>query len=70
MAQRQFHTLQNNLDIARFVVEGNATGRQLGIGSYGSVEEVAIYKSSPWGIDGGAIYIIQGGYANTPIPGH
>ena len=40
MAQRQFETIQNDPNIARFVVEGTTTGRQLGIGSYGSVEEV------------------------------
>ena len=36
----QFQSLQNDPNITRFVVEGSATGRQLGIGSYGSVEEV------------------------------
>ena len=40
MAQRRFEALQNDPNIARFVVEGTTTGRQLGIGSYGSVEEV------------------------------
>ena len=40
MAQRRLETLQNDPSIARFVVEGITTGRQLGIGSYGSVEEV------------------------------
>ena len=44
MAQRhvQFHVLHTDPNFARFVVEGTATGRQLGIGSYGSVEEVAM----------------------------
>ena len=32
----------NYHDIARFVVSGRATGKQLGNGSYGSVEEVKI----------------------------
>ena len=32
--------LQNDPNLGCFVVEGVATGRQLGIGSYGSVEEV------------------------------
>ena len=36
--------LRNNQDLARFVVEGEANGRQLGTGSYGSVEEVRIVK--------------------------
>jgi hypothetical protein len=40
MAQSRYLALQNNPNIARFMVEGIATGRQLGIGSYGSVEEV------------------------------
>ena len=42
MAQRQFQALQNEPNIAHFLVEGTTTGRQLGIGSYGSVEEVVI----------------------------
>ena len=32
--------LRNIPGLARFVVEGIATGKQLGSGSYGSVEEV------------------------------
>ena len=42
MAQGQLsvQSLQNDRNIAHFIVEGTATGRQLGIGSYGSVEEV------------------------------
>ena len=40
MAQRRFQVFQNDPNIARFVVEGTSTGRQLGVGSYGSVEEV------------------------------
>ena len=36
------HALRNNPDIARFVIEGEANGRQLGTGSYGSVEEVSL----------------------------
>ena len=41
--------LQNNHQLARFTVQGRATGKQLGTGSYGSVEEVASYvlRSSP-----------------------
>ena len=42
MAQRRFQFLQNDPNISPFVVEGIATGRQLGVGSYGSVEEVYI----------------------------
>ena len=41
MELRRFQVLQNDPNIARFVLEGTAIGRQLGIGSYGSVEEVA-----------------------------
>ena len=40
MEQRRFQGIQNDPNIARFVVEGTTTGRQLGTGSYGSVEEV------------------------------
>ena len=47
MAERQqrqgLRTLQNNRQLARFVQEGRATGKQLGTGSYGSVEEVYEY---------------------------
>ena len=32
--------IRNDRNLARFVVEGRATGKQLGTGSYGSVEEV------------------------------
>ena len=44
MAQRQrhLHSLRNDRNLARFVVDGRATGRQLGTGSYGSVEEVRL----------------------------
>ena len=38
--QRQFRAIRNDRNLARFVVEGRATGKQLGTGSYGSVEEV------------------------------
>jgi hypothetical protein len=33
--------LRDNQDLAHFVIEGEANGRQLGTGSYGSVEEVS-----------------------------
>ena len=46
MAQRRFQVIQNDPNIARFVVEGTTTGRQLGIGSYGSVEEVCYHLLS------------------------
>ena len=35
--------LRNDPNIAHFVVEGTATGRQLGAGSYGAVEEVTMH---------------------------
>ena len=35
--------LKNNQDLARFVIQGEANGRQLGTGSYGSVEEVSLF---------------------------
>ena len=35
--------LRNDPNIAHFVVEGTATGRQLGAGSYGAVEEVIMH---------------------------
>ena len=47
MAERQqrqrLRALRNNRDIARFIVQGRATGKQLGTGSYGTVEEVFKY---------------------------
>ena len=33
--------LRNDPSLSRFVTEGSATGRQLGTGSYGLVEEVS-----------------------------
>ncbi|MCG8620379.1 MAG: hypothetical protein MJE68_00050 [Proteobacteria bacterium] len=38
--QRQLRAIRNDRNLARFVVEGRPTGKQLGTGSYGSVEEV------------------------------
>ena len=47
MARQQgLSGLRNNQDFARFVIEGEANGRQLGTGSYGSVEEVSLAKAS------------------------
>ena len=44
MAERQqrlrLRALCNDRNLARFTVQGRATGKQLGTGSYGSVEEV------------------------------
>ena len=40
MAERRLQALQSEPTLRRFVVDGSATGRQLGSGSYGSVEEV------------------------------
>ena len=41
--QRQrLRALREDRHLARFVIEGRATGKQLGTGSYGSVEEVLI----------------------------
>ena len=44
MAERQqkqrLRSLRHNRQLAPFVLEGRATGKQLGTGSYGSVEEV------------------------------
>ena len=44
MAERQqrqrLRALRNDRNLARFVVEGRANEKQLGTGSYGSVEEV------------------------------
>ena len=46
MAERQqrqrLRALRDNRQLARFIVEGRATGKQLGTGSYGSVEEVGV----------------------------
>ena len=45
--QRQgLRALRDNRDIAKFTVQGRATGKQLGTGSYGSVEEVFKYNFS------------------------
>ena len=38
----QLGILRRNLDLAQFVVEGTFTGRQLGSGYFGSVEEVCL----------------------------
>ena len=38
--QRRLLVLRDDRQLARFVIEGRATGKQLGTGSYGSVEEV------------------------------
>ena len=43
--QRRLQALRNDRELARFVVEGRATGKQLGTGSYGSVEEVAMAEA-------------------------
>ena len=40
MAERRLRALRNNRQLARYVLEGRVTGKQLGTGSYGSVEEV------------------------------
>ena len=46
MAERQqrqrLRTLRNDPNLARFAIEGRATGKTLGTGSYGSVEEVSL----------------------------
>ena len=46
MAERQqrqrLRALRDDRNLARFVVEGRATRKQLGTGSYGSVEEVLL----------------------------
>ena len=45
MAHRQrqrLRAVRNDPNLARFVVEGRATGETLGTGSYGSVEEVRL----------------------------
>ena len=39
--------LRDNRHLARFIIEGVPTGRQLGTGSYGSVEEVHIMLGTP-----------------------
>ena len=39
-AQRQLRALRNDRNLRRFVVQARPTGRQLGTGSYGTVEEV------------------------------
>ena len=47
MAQRQrqrLHALRNDPTLAHFVVEGVTTGRQLGTGCYGTVEEVRLLR--------------------------
>ena len=39
-AQQQLRTLTSDRNLRRFVVQARPTGRQLGTGSYGTVEEV------------------------------
>ena len=50
MAERQqrqrLRALRGNPNLSHFVIEGKATGKQLGTGSYGSVEEVSCYLKS------------------------
>ena len=42
MTQRQrLRVLRNDPNLASFVVEGVTTGKKLGTGSYGAVEEVS-----------------------------
>ena len=36
----QLGILRHNIDLTQYVIEGKLTGRQLGKGYYGSVEEV------------------------------
>ena len=36
--------LRNDQKLARYVIEGRSTGKQLGTGSYGSVQEVFYNK--------------------------
>ena len=45
MAQQRLRlrSLRTDRNLLRFIVEGRVTGKQLGTGSYGSVEEVASY---------------------------
>ena len=43
MAARRYVALQDDVDLAPFIMEGRSTGRQLGGGSYGSVEEVGFF---------------------------
>ena len=40
MAGQEGYHLQNHPNLSCFIVEGRATGKQLGTGSYGSVEEL------------------------------
>ena len=46
--QRRFSALQNDANIAQYLVEGHFVGRELGTGSYGSVEEVLIKLYKGW----------------------
>ena len=41
----QFRALSNDRNLRRFVVQARPTGRQLGTGSYGTVEEVHVYDN-------------------------
>lgn len=40
--RRSLVTIRDDPSLARFVMEGKATGKRLGVGSYGSVEEVHV----------------------------
>ena len=43
--QQIVRALRNNQILSRFVLEGRSSGRQLGTGSYGTVEEIRIAYS-------------------------
>ena len=64
MAERQqrqrLHALRNDRNLARFVIEGRATGKQLGTGSYGSVEEVCMKEITESGEPASLLFIILG----------
>ena len=40
----QFRALSNDRNLQRFVVQARPSGRQLGTGSYGTVEEVQLLQ--------------------------
>ena len=44
--RRRLRDLRNDQNLAQFMLEGTVTGKQLGTGSYGSVEEVGKNRGS------------------------
>lgn len=65
--ERRLRALRDNRHLARFIITGVPTGKQLGTGSYGSVEEVCACKANHiyYVFDSVCYFnVVQGGIAN------